>query len=336
MTLTPKQREKLKEAKNSGAVSRLTKKSIKISGLASLNASGELTKASEIDESSSLFLSKHKPSGVQKKNNYSHSSILTVSTDEITNWKYNDRPESELGDIKNLAEDMSSNGQIQPCIVRLIKNPNYQYELIVGERRWRAAKLLNTKLKIIINDLSDKDALLIQASENENRKNLSDYAKGLHYSRIIKNGLFTQDSLAKNLSKSATYVRQLLAFSSIEPNLATAIGDLSQISSRTAYEIIKWQKKGKEQLKILTSIAPTIIKNNLGSSTLAKKIERKLQKKSTKKHSITKKYSLKNKKGETVIIWNKTNDGDFNIKISKDFVNSKKIENITETILSII
>jgi ParB family chromosome partitioning protein len=122
----------------------------------------------------------------------------------------------------------------------------------------------------IVSNLSNEEALLAQASENENRKSLSDYAKGKQYSKIIKEKIFTQESLAKNLNKSRTYVRQLLSFDNIDHRISTAIGNLSNISSRTAYEICKWQQKGEEYINILISLANKLETGEIGEKKLNK------------------------------------------------------------------
>ena len=115
--------------------------------------------------------------------------ISLVDPNEICNWDFHDRPESELGDIDALANDFVKVGQQQPCLIRPSHNTDSCYELIIGERRWRAAKLAQIELKVIIKDISDSDAALVQAAENENRVDLSDYAKGMSYSKLIDSGV---------------------------------------------------------------------------------------------------------------------------------------------------
>ena len=83
-----------------------------------------------------------------------------------------------------MAEEFLSIGQQIPCIVRKITDSvDFQYELIAGERRWRAAQKANVLLKVLIRNLSDNEAALVQISENSNRSALSDYAKGMSYCR---------------------------------------------------------------------------------------------------------------------------------------------------------
>ena len=102
------------------------------------------------------------------KTNLQEDEIITLPTDKIVKWKFKDRPENELGDIKSLADDLVNIGQQQPCIVRPIAAGKEKglFELIVGERRWQAAKLAGVELRVIIKELSDSQAALIQSTEN--------------------------------------------------------------------------------------------------------------------------------------------------------------------------
>ncbi len=98
---------------------------------------------------------------------------------------------------------MKTNGQAQPCLVRPISHsPVFDYELIVGERRWRAAKIAEIDLLVMVDNLTDGQAAAIQIAENSNRKDLSDFSKGMNYSRLIDNGILTQKDLEQVLGKN--------------------------------------------------------------------------------------------------------------------------------------
>ena len=93
---------------------------------------------------------------------FDRDSVLSIDVDKIIRWKYKDRPENELGDIDDLAETFKSVGQQQPCIVRKLHGTAGKYELLVGERRWKAAEKAGLQLKCIIKEIDDKTATLIQ------------------------------------------------------------------------------------------------------------------------------------------------------------------------------
>ena len=177
-------------------------------------------------------------------------SIHSILPEAIFRWEYKDRPENELGDIESLAKEMKEIGQQQPCIVRPLPEPE-KYELIVGERRWRAALKAKIPLKAVIQDIDDNAAAIIQAAENDSRKDLSEYAKGMSLSRLILNNVIKQKDLEMRLGKSKQEISRLLSFSRIEPAVSDAIGDMSSVSSRTAYEISRLSKKETNMLKHL-------------------------------------------------------------------------------------
>jgi ParB family transcriptional regulator, chromosome partitioning protein len=209
-----------------------------------------------------------KPNDTVVPQNTQHQ-IIAVSPKDICRWQYKDRPELELGAITELATDMKLNGQIQPAIVRLNKSGSSEtYELLIGERRWRAALLGDIALKVIVAELSDKEAAIQQASENENRQDISDYAKSLSYKRLIENKIITAKDLETQLNKSQSYVRNILSFSRLDPRLVEAIGDLTNVSARTAYELVLWQERGEHYLATLITLAPRIRLGKMGAKQL--------------------------------------------------------------------
>lgn len=218
------------------------------------------------------------------------SEVLSLDPCEIIRWKYKDRPESEFGNIKELAETFKNIGQQQPCIVRVAKGQTkHKYELIVGERRLEAAKLAQIKIKVIVENMDDKTASLIQAVENEKRIDLSDYARGISFSEKISKGFVTQNDLVSILGISKQQVTRLLSFSKIPAELLEAIGDFKLVSARTAYEISRLAKKGDNYVKALATLAKQISAGKIGSTGIIAAVERKSK-------PITQKSKLKNKK----------------------------------------
>lgn len=202
-------------------------------------------------------------------------SIIDLPTNQIINWEYHDRPENELGDIEALAKDFKEIGQQQPCIVRPHPIKNGKYELIIGERRWRAAKTAGVNLKVIIRDYSDAESALAQATENEQRKNLSEYAKGIYFSRLIDNGILKQKDLIEKLGKSKQYISAMLSFSKIPIEIVNAIGDMSLVSSRTAEKIKQLCSKDIENINKIIKYADKIRAGKLGLEKLESLIKDK-------------------------------------------------------------
>ena len=202
-------------------------------------------------------------------------SICLIDPIDISNWEFHDRPETELGDIKSLANEFITVGQQQPCVVRPTPvGSNTKYELIIGERRWRASALANLKLKVIIKDLDDNDAALSQAAENDNRKDLSDYAKGLSYARLIENGIITRKDLIEKLGRNRQYVSALLSFSEIPKSIVDAIGDMSKVSYRTGETIKRLAAKSEAHVEAIIAKARQISTGSLGNKKLPELVEK--------------------------------------------------------------
>ncbi|MBT4203334.1 MAG: ParB/RepB/Spo0J family partition protein [Rhodobiaceae bacterium] len=116
--------------------------------------------------------------------------------------------ESELIDLSN---SIKEKGILQPIIVRAIDGSQNTYEVVAGERRWRAAQIAKLdQIPVIIKTLSDVDALEIAIIENVQRSNLSPIEEATGYKNLIDTFSYTQDDLAKVIGKSRSYVANTL------------------------------------------------------------------------------------------------------------------------------
>lgn len=213
--------------------------------------------------------------------------IYLIDPQNIRRWEYKDRPLSELGDIDSLAEEFKAIGQQQPCIVRPIEGKK-EYELIVGERRWRAAQKANIKLKAIVSFLDDNTAALAQSAENDSRNDLSDFAKGMSLSKLISAGIIKQKDLQDKLGKTKQEVSRFLSFSRIEQSVFEAIADFSSITSRTAYEISRLSKKGDRYTQALINLSAKIRTGKHGANWIIRQVDKILNKPDvTEKPTIT-------------------------------------------------
>lgn len=102
--------------------------------------------------------------------------------------------------LEELAESMKQFGVIQPLIVQ---KKNDYYEIIAGERRWRAAKIAGIKeVPVIIKDYSDEEVMEIALIENIQREDLNPIEEAMAYKRLLKEYNLKQDEIADKLSKS--------------------------------------------------------------------------------------------------------------------------------------
>ena len=190
--------------------------------------------------------------------NHETNDILSLQVEDCILWANKDRKECDLGDLQSLAQDIKDNGQIQPGIVRPIKNEDGKYEVIVGERRFRACKIAQLNFKAISRNVTDQEAAVLQAAENLNRKDLSDYSRGVNYSLLIKNKVFTRNELCEKLKISKAQLSEFLSFSEIPNEILSKITNLSAVSSYVASLIRANSKKGQEYISAIIAICPKI------------------------------------------------------------------------------
>lgn len=244
--------------------------------------------------------------------------LKEVDPKTIRRWSEKDRPENELGNIQDLAKSFKQVGQQVPCIVRPIINDNlYKYELIAGECRWKAADLAKLPLKVIVQDMDDHKAALIQAVENEKRTDLSEYAKGMSYANKIEKGILAQKDLIDILGISKQQVSRLLSFRRIPANLTEAIGDLRKISARTSEELCRLSSKGFKYLNILIDIAPDIATGKYGHKSLKKEIDKRLNNTTQQKTTNNKVIDAD---GRHLFTWRLDNNATPSIHFPKDIL----------------
>lgn len=233
--------------------------------------------------------------------------LLKIDPEDISNWEFHDRPDSELGDLKSLADDMVSVGQQQPCVVRpTSKIPGKKYELIIGERRWRAATLAKIDLLVILkNNLTDSDAALSQAAENDNRLDISDYAKGMSFSKLIDDGVIKQKDLIERLGKSKQYVSALLSYNKIPAEVVDAIGDLSKVKYFAAEKIKQLANKGDTYKKALISIGQKISSKKYSANVIEREVSKIIQ---DKAKPINYNERVLTKNGRHIFTWRSDNN----------------------------
>lgn len=130
--------------------------------------------------------------------------INLISIDLI---KSNDKQPRKYFDeekILELSESLKDHGMIQPVVLR---KQGQIYEIVAGERRWRAAKIAGIKdLPAVIMDVTDKQLLEISLIENIQRQDLNPIEEAFAYKRLIEEFNLTQEELSSRLSKSRTSV----------------------------------------------------------------------------------------------------------------------------------
>jgi len=113
--------------------------------------------------------------------------------------------------LKGLAGSIAERGILEPLVVRPIKGAKDSYEIIAGERRWRAAQQAHLHdVPVVIRELSDREALEFGLIENVQRQDLSPLEEAEGYNRLLQEFSHTQDNLAKIVGKSRPHIGNML------------------------------------------------------------------------------------------------------------------------------
>ena len=146
---------------------------------------------------------------VDDSNNFNkkeQSNLIPPEKINLTNFQTRKRFDKES--LEQLARSIRENGLIQPIILR---KKNNSYELIAGERRLRAAQIIKLdKIPSIILDADDKKAFELGLIENLQREDLSPIEEANGYKRLMDEFNYTQEQLAKVVSKSRSHIANLL------------------------------------------------------------------------------------------------------------------------------
>lgn len=121
----------------------------------------------------------------------------------------NPRRQFDRDDLADLARSIRKHGVVQPVVVR--KSGIEKYEIIAGERRWRAAQQAGlTELPVLIRDVDDKTALEIAIVENVQRSDLNPLEEALGYEQLMSSYGYTQNDLGEVIGKSRSHVANSL------------------------------------------------------------------------------------------------------------------------------
>jgi ParB family chromosome partitioning protein len=156
-----------------------------------------------------------------------------VDVDAIVPGPMQPRTHFDEGSLEGLADSIRSHGIVQPLLVR---RQGERYELIAGERRWRAARLAGlTKVPVVVRDVPDKDLLEIALIENIQRENLNAIEEAQAYRRLIETVGLTQEELAARVGRDRSYITNYLRLLKLPEDLQKLVieGRLSTGHART-------------------------------------------------------------------------------------------------------
>jgi len=130
-----------------------------------------------------------------------------VPIDRVRRSELNPRKNFAEKELKELADSIREKGLVQPLVVRPIKNVPGHYEIVAGERRWRAAQLAALRtIPVIIRSLSDQEALELAIIENVQRTDLNAIEEAGGYRQLVESFGYTQEELGQIIGKSRSHL----------------------------------------------------------------------------------------------------------------------------------
>jgi ParB family chromosome partitioning protein len=128
--------------------------------------------------------------------------------------------------LKALAESIAENGVLQPVLVRRDAERPNEYQIVAGERRWRAAQMAQLyEVPVVIRELSDGQALEVAIVENVQRQDLNPVEEGEGYERLMKDFGHTQEEVARLIGKSRSHVANTLRLLGLPAKVKEMISD---------------------------------------------------------------------------------------------------------------
>lgn len=235
-------------------------------------------------------------------------------------------------ELLELAESIKIHGVIQPII---LTKRGKRYEIIAGERRWRASKLAGlTKIPAVIREYTDKEIMEVSLIENIQRQDLNPIEEALAFKNLIDEYKMKQDDLAERVSKSRSAITNALRLLKLDDKVKAMLAE-GLISTGHARALLAVEDKNKQQI-----LATRIFDEKLSVRETEKLVKQILENKESKKEEksseklIYKKLedSLKSIIGSKVSIKSKENGKG---KIEIDYYSIEELDRITELLSTI-
>ena len=159
----------------------------------------------------------------KKEEKKSESGEILVKINQVEPNREQPRKEFDEDSLMELADSIKQFGILQPLLVQ--KKKDY-YEIIAGERRWRAAKIAGIKeVPIIVKEYTNQEIVEISLIENIQRENLNPIEEAMAYKRLLEEFSLKQDEVAERVSKSRTAVTNSMRLLKLSPRVQQMIVD---------------------------------------------------------------------------------------------------------------
>lgn len=266
---------------------------------------------------------------VEKKETVSENSIVYININDIKPNENQPRRVFDEEKISELANSIVEHGIIQPLVVR---KHNNAYEIVAGERRWRASRKADLKeVPCIVRDFSDEENMLIAIIENMQREDLNPIEEAEGLNQMIKTYGLTQEEVSKSVGKSRPYITNALRLLKLPDEIQALVSE-GKITTGHARAIINVENK-KIQAEICSKIIIEGLSVRKVEELVAKLGEPKKQpaKKVKNTEIVGVENDLKNLFGTKVVIKEKGKKG----TISLDYYNLDELNRLIELLKTV-
>lgn len=191
------------------------------------------------------------PTATPSDNATGDGALREISIASLSPGKYQPRKDMSESALEELASSIKSQGIIQPIVVRKVTDD--KFEIIAGERRWRAAKLAElTEIPCLIKEVPDEAAVAIALIENIQREDLNAMEEAQALQRLMKEFELTHQAVADAVGKSRAAVSNLLRLNSLEGQTKTLLerGDIEMGHARALLSV-----EGEQQCELARIVA---------------------------------------------------------------------------------
>ncbi|MCP5304983.1 MAG: ParB/RepB/Spo0J family partition protein [Chromatiaceae bacterium] len=146
----------------------------------------------------------------------------SLGVDQIRRGRYQPRRNFDEDKLRELADSITAQGMVQPIVVRPVGDQ--QYEIIAGERRWRAAQIAGlAEVPVVIRDVDDRSAMAMALIENIQRDDLNPLEEASALHRLLNEFELTHQQVAQAVGKSRTTVTNLIRLLDLNPEVKALV-----------------------------------------------------------------------------------------------------------------
>jgi len=184
--------------------------------------------------------------------------LRTLSIERLQPGKYQPRRTITQDSLQELADSIKTQGIIQPIVIRKLPGEKQRYEIIAGERRWRAAQLSELQeVPVVVREVSDQAALAMALIENIQREDLNPLEEAISLKRLITEFELTHQQAAEAVSRSRAAVSNLLRLLDLEESVKryVELGDLEMGHARAILTLSDSQQRVAAQKIVAASLS---------------------------------------------------------------------------------